>query len=158
MESFLGCDSSDAMPEMRILCGDLSIESMFVLEEKVYVFRVDKYWIFEFNAQNTEHPLGPLIEGNIKISDKWKGIDGSDNRFTIHNNKIVAISSHKWTEFEINGEISKSENILGPSFEPSNEDYPIDYTTELLDIEYEKLDEDYEQTLNVSSTHFFLHS
>ena len=115
MESFLGCDSSDLRPEMKILCEDLSIESMFVLEEKIYVFRVDKYWVFEFNAQNIEYPLGPLIEGNIKISDKWKGIDANHYRFTIRDNKIVAISYDKWNVLELNGDIIGSENI-----EPEN--------------------------------------
>ena len=112
MKTFFGCDSSDINKEMNSLCEDIQIDSMFVFEEKVYVFRVDKYWIFRFNRNNKERPLGPLIEGNIKISDKWKGIDGNDNRYTIRDNKIVAISYDKWTEMKPNGEIIKSETIL----------------------------------------------
>ena len=102
---------------MRGLCEDITIDSMFVLEEKVYVFRVDKYWVFEFNQENSEQPLGTLIEGNVEIESKWKGINGTDNRFTIHDNKIVAISSDKWNEMQPNGDITKSEDILPENFD-----------------------------------------
>ena len=97
---------------MMGLCEDITIDSMFVFESKVYVFRVNKYWVFELNQQNSNQPLGPLIEGNIEISSKWKGIDGTDNRFTIHNNKIVAISDNKWTEIQPNGDVIESQDIL----------------------------------------------
>ena len=107
MNKFLGCDYN---PQLKDLCDDIEIDSMFELEDKVYVFRVDKYWVFKTNV-NKEKPLGPLIEGNIKISDKWKGMDANDYRFTIRDNKIVAISYEKWNVLESNGEIIKSEDI-----------------------------------------------
>ena len=99
---------------------------MFVLENKVYVFRVDKYWVFEYNKQNSEKPLGLLIEGNLEISSKWQGIDGNDNRFTVHKNKIAAISGQKWTEMEPNGDISESQDIL-----PEN--YDLEITSTVID-------------------------
>ena len=112
MKTFLGCDSPDSMQDKRGLCENIVIDSMFILEEKVYIFRADKYWVFELNAENSDQPLGPLIEGNVDISNKWKGIEGKENRFTIHDNKIVAISYEKWTKMELNGDIIKSEDII----------------------------------------------
>ena len=112
METFLGCDSQSLNQQFLSLCEDIEIDSMFVFEDKVYIFRVDKYWVFEFNVEKSDQPLGPLIEGDVDISNKWKGIDGKENRFTIRDNKIVAISYEKWTEMEINGDIVKIEDIV----------------------------------------------
>ena len=98
---------------------------MFVLQNKVYIFRLDKYWIFELNVDNKEKPLGPLIEGDIKTEDKWKGIDGNKNRFTTHENQIVAIDGHKWTEMQPNGQITKTENILPENIEPGKDDNQV---------------------------------
>ena len=124
MQTLVGCDGSNKNQKINYLCEDIVIDSMFVLEEKVYVFRVDKYWVFELNRQNNDRPLGPLIEGNLKINNKWKGIDGNKNRFTIHDNKIVAISGNKWTEMEPNGDITESKEILSENFEAENGSEP----------------------------------
>ena len=96
---------------------------MITFEEKVYVFRFDKYWVFRLNAKNTDKPLGHLIEAKLDIGFKWKGIDGNKSKFTIRDNKIVAISSDKWNELEPNGEITKSEEVL-----PQNLDEDSDST------------------------------
>ena len=84
---------------------------MFVLQNKVYVFRFEKYWVFEYNEANSEQPFGPLIDGNLEIESQWKGIDGNKNRFTVNDNKIVSIGDKKITKLEPNGKITKTEEI-----------------------------------------------
>ena len=84
---------------------------MFVLQNKVYIYSEEKYWIFQYNEANSEQPLGPLIEGNVEIENQWKGIDGNKNRFTVKDNKIVSIGENKITELEPNGNVIKSEEI-----------------------------------------------
>ena len=109
---------------------------MFVLESKVYIFRVDKYWVFEYKKQNNEQPLGLLIEGNLEISSKWQGIDVIDNRFTVHNNKIVSISGNKWTELKPNGEVDKAYEITIENLIEEDQDQNVNF---FYQLEYLKL-------------------
>ena len=95
---------------MRDLCEEKTIDSMVRYEDKVIVFRREKYWIFQYNSDNEEKPLGPLIKGDVDIGSKWEGIDGSKTKFTIRDNKLVAIDANKWTETD--GEVTKEEEIL----------------------------------------------
>ena len=90
---------------------------MFVLQNKVYVFRFEKYWVFEYNEANSEQPFGPLIDGNLEIESQWKGIDGNKNRFTVNDNKIVSIGDKKITKLEPNGKVIKSEELNVENFE-----------------------------------------
>ena len=90
---------------------------MFVLQNKVYVFRFEKYWVFEYNEANSEQPFGPLIDGNLEIESQWKGIDGNKNRFTVNDNKIVGIGENKIIELETNGKVIKSEELNVEKFE-----------------------------------------
>ena len=113
LKTFLGCD--DSLP-MRDLCSDITIDSMFTLKDRVYIFRKDKYWEFKYNQQNSDQPLGQLIEGSIEIHNKWKGYT-PDDRFTVHDNQIVAVSGQKWIEMKPNGQISKTEDISTENFE-----------------------------------------
>ena len=110
---------------MKGLCEEKTIDSMITFENKVFVFRIDKYWVFESNEQNSEQPLGPLIEANIYIGSKLKGFNINKSKFTVHNNEIVAITANKWTEFGHNGKISKSGDIEVENIEESSSNEEI---------------------------------
>ena len=118
-KSFLGCDDKNKSQNIRDLCEEETIDSMIVIEKKVFVFRVHKYWVFGLDEKNSAKPLGQLIEGSVQIGSKWKGIDGSKSKFTTHENKLVVISGSKWSELDLNGDVIKTGDIeLEPDVPP----------------------------------------
>ena len=108
LKVLLGCDSKQ---NLMGLCDDVTIDSIITIKEQIFVFRENKFWTFS-SSKERDRPFGPIIEGNVDISQKWKGFKPENSRFTVHNNKIVAISGQEWTEIEINGKVVKSQEIL----------------------------------------------
>ena len=92
---------------MKGLCDEKTIDSMFIFKNRVYVIRDDKYWVFTLGVDIKKRPFGQLIEANKNIGNKWKGMDGKDNSFTINDNKIIAISDNEVKELKPNGQTTK---------------------------------------------------
>ena len=78
---------------------------MFTIEGLIYVFRKNKYWIFESNeGRNRDRPLGPLIEGNVNIDSRWTAIDDPmRSSFAYYNNRIVVIAKDRYYHFGTDG-------------------------------------------------------
>ena len=110
LKEFLGCVNTSK--DMKGLCEEMTIDSMFILEEKIYVFHLNNYWIFELNFEDIEQPLGVLVEGKVDISSKWKDINISKSKLTIHDNKLVAITDNEWKQFETDGSVGATGLIL----------------------------------------------
>ena len=111
MKDLFGCVLNSRLEPNKVICEEKTIDSIFIFENKVFIFNNDKYWIYELNVQNNDILLGQLIEGNMKIDYKWKGIIGHKSKFTIHYNRIIAITEQKWTELKMNGDIAKTGTI-----------------------------------------------
>ena len=113
MKEWFGCTLNLKLKDNnKDICEEKTIDSMFIFENRVFIFHNDKYWVYELNVGNSGQLLGQLIAGNMNVDYKWKGIIGHKYKFAIHYNRIVAITGHKWTELEIYGEVSKSGSIL----------------------------------------------
>ena len=111
LKLLFGCVVNYKLEPNKDVCEEKTIDAMFIFENRIFIFHNDKFWIYEMNVQNSVKPLGQLIEGNMKIDYKWKGIIGHKSKFAIHYNRIIAITGLKWMELEANGEISKSGSI-----------------------------------------------
>jgi hypothetical protein len=92
------------------LCEKKTIDSIFTLNEKIYVFREKKYWIFD-SVQKGGKPLGECIEGNKEVNKKWKGVDVTKSSFAVYKNQIVVIYKHKWSALKTDGKIASSGNV-----------------------------------------------
>ena len=125
MKTILGCKSDWFAKKVMGLCEEKTIDSMIIWENKVYIFRLDYYWVFQLKKTKEEMNLVdlPLIETKVDISSKWPAIDGSKSKFTFHKNGFIAISGHIWMQLSMDLKLGSNKLLFDEQSIETEEKY-----------------------------------
>ena len=86
-----------------------------------------------------DRPLGPLVEGNANIADRWTAIeDIMRSSFAYHNNSIVVIGKERFYHFGTDGTLL-SEGVIYNWFEALDEPEVILYQTIIFLLNFNEL-------------------
>ena len=114
-----GCKSSNGNELLENLCQKSNIDSIVPTNDLVYVFRDGMYWTFNGLA-NEDKPIGDLVEAQVSIEQKWKGLNLWSGNFGSFKGELINVYNREMNFLANDGSFKSS-----PIFD--TEETVIDY-------------------------------
>lgn len=93
-ELYKGGDKEKLKDGIEKLCQNPLVNLALNANGKIYVFRDNKYWIFDTDNKNL---IGTLVFGPATAQDKWEGWDQNNDAFFYDNDRfIMFLPSKRW--------------------------------------------------------------